>query len=53
MITTMTRNEPSASQFSMKRIVASAIGACLFGGALLAMMMMIVMGALGMGFGAP
>ena len=53
MTTTMTRSAPSPSKFSMKRIVASAISAGLFGGALLAMMMMIVMGALGMGFWSP
>jgi hypothetical protein len=53
MTTTVNRNEPSASLFSMKRILAPAIGAGLFGGALLAMMMMIVMGAAGMGFWSP
>jgi hypothetical protein len=53
MTTTVTRSEPSASPFSIKRIVAPAIGAGLFGGALLAMMMMIVMGAMGMGFWSP
>ena len=53
MTTTTTRNEPSASPFTMKRIVAPAIGAGLFGGALLAIMMMIVMGAMGMGFWSP
>jgi hypothetical protein len=53
MTTTMSRNEVSALPFTMKRIVAPAIGAGLFGGALLAMMMMIVMGAAGMGFWSP
>ena len=37
----------------MKRIVAPAIGAGLVGGALLAMMMMVAMGAMGMGFWSP
>ena len=53
MTKTITRIDTQESPLVRRRFAAPAIGAGLFGGALLAMMMMIVMGAMGMGFWSP